>query len=184
MALQLALSSTQLTSHRHFFMVNCKTMCFGHFPVSVGYSQQSKSEGIQSVRRTGLGSSASIPSHLFQQLLIPRSRRSRFSMLSLDDSPEVAVDIRPSSMSWKSAVSVGFENIVEAVEDAANRCKAQLTGSESVDLAIIFISSRYCEGRGGSRPATQEEITRCEKPTTSHRTVSARHLPLPAVATA
>lgn len=81
-------------------------------------------------------------------------------MLNLDDSPDVAIDIRPSSMAWKSSVSVGYENVMEAVQDAAARCKAQLPDTETVDLAIVFISSRYCERRGGSRPATPEEIAR------------------------
>ncbi len=79
-------------------------------------------------------------------------------MQNLDGSPDVAVDIRPSSMAWKSSVSVGYENIMEAVEDAAARCKSQLSDSEPVDLALVFISSRYCERRGGSRPASAEEM--------------------------
>ncbi len=87
-----------------------------------------------------------------------RNHASSTRMMS-GDSPSAATDIRP-SMAWKSSVAVGFETLAEAVEDAAARCKSQLSEADPVDLAMVFISSRYCERRGGSNAATPEELNR------------------------
>lgn len=82
------------------------------------------------------------------------SMRSKTSNLMMAESGQNEGE----QMKFASGLSVGFDSVVGGLDDAIERCQKQFEGAPSVDLATVFISARYMEARGGSKPATNQDI--------------------------
>ena len=77
-------------------------------------------------------------------------------------------------MKWASSCQVSFSDLQEAVDDSVAVCKAELGGKPEVDLALMFISSRFTESRGGATPIDQSDLDRAME--TVKRELGAKHI--------
>eukprot|EP00281_Chroomonas_sp_CCMP1168_P034868 CAMPEP_0206247606 /NCGR_PEP_ID=MMETSP0047_2-20121206/19906_1 /ASSEMBLY_ACC=CAM_ASM_000192 /TAXON_ID=195065 /ORGANISM="Chroomonas mesostigmatica_cf, Strain CCMP1168" /LENGTH=248 /DNA_ID=CAMNT_0053673155 /DNA_START=23 /DNA_END=766 /DNA_ORIENTATION=+ len=87
------------------------------------------------------------------------SRRLPLSMGMTDSSqnPETAQSVTQQQL-WTSAVSVGESALEAGVKESIDLVKEQLGGA-TPDVAFMFVSSRYLEGRGGSQPASKSQLS-------------------------
>jgi small ligand-binding sensory domain FIST len=63
-------------------------------------------------------------------------------------------------MKWASSCQVSFSDLQEAVDDCVKVCKQDMGAGAEVDLALVFISNRFTETRGGATPLQKKELVR------------------------
>ena len=63
-------------------------------------------------------------------------------------------------MKWSSSCCVSFSDLQEAIDDTVKACKEDMKDEQQVDLAMVFISSRFTETRGGARPIDKRDLDR------------------------
>ena len=106
-----------------------------------------------------------------QVLPTPRACR-RYGQARMSVSPAQTTGTQ--EMKWASSCQVSFSDLQEAVDDSVAVCKAELGGKPEVDLALMFISSRFTESRGGATPIDQSDLDRAME--TVKRELGAKHI--------
>ncbi len=71
-----------------------------------------------------------------------------------------ATGVGTQEMKWASSCQVSFSDLQEAIDDSVKACKAEMGEDAQVDLAMVFISSRFTETRGGATPMDKRDLDR------------------------
>jgi small ligand-binding sensory domain FIST len=71
-----------------------------------------------------------------------------------------ATSVGTQEMKWVSSCQVSFSDLQEAIDDTVKACKADMGENKQVDLAMVFISSRFTETRGGATPIDKRDLDR------------------------
>ena len=71
-----------------------------------------------------------------------------------------ATGVGTQEMKWASSCQVSFSDLQEAVDDSVKACKAEMGEDAQVDLAMVFISCRFTETRGGATPMDKRDLDR------------------------
>ena len=63
-------------------------------------------------------------------------------------------------MKWSSSCCVSFSDLQEAIDDTVKACKEDMKDQGEIDIAMVFISSRFTETRGGATPIQKRDLDR------------------------
>jgi small ligand-binding sensory domain FIST len=92
--------------------------------------------------------------------LVSRARPERRRGGGLGAAAMQATSVGTQEMKWVSSCQVSFSDLQEASDDTVKACKADMGENKQVDLAMVFISSRFTETRGGATPIDKRDLDR------------------------